>query len=221
MTRRGALPVSLLIASIVLLAVSAIRPHDYLTWALEVAPIFIGYPLLVLTYRRFQFTPLVYIGIFVHGCILMVGAHYTYELVPLGEWMKPVFGFTRNNYDRIGHIAQGFVPALIAREILLRRTPLRPGKMLFFLVTCVCLAISAFYEFIEWWVALAAGHSSDAFLGTQGDPWDTHWDMFMAFLAAMAAQVLLSWLQERQIVRLTEKPSPSKKPEYSELVRVK
>jgi putative membrane protein len=159
-------------------------------------------PILIATARRFPLTPLSYRLIFVHALILMVGGHYTYAKVPLGFWMRDLFHLARNNYDRIGHFAQGFVPAIIAREVLLRKTPLKPGGWLFFLVACVCLAISACYEFVEWWTAVANGSAADAFLGTQGDPWDTQWDMFFALLGALTAQITLSRVHDRQIARL-------------------
>ena len=158
-------------------------------------------PILVLTYKRFPLTPLAYRLIFLHACILMLGGHYTYAEVPLGYWMKDAFGFTRNHYDRIGHFAQGFVPAIIAREILIRRSPLRPGKWLFFIVLCVCLAISACYEFIEWWSAVIGGSAADAFLGTQGDPFDTQADMLMALIGAFSAQLVLARVHDRQIAK--------------------
>jgi putative membrane protein len=195
-------PLVLLGAAVVLLLGSGISPFDRFTWLLEVAPILIGAPILVLTYRRFPLTPLSYRLLFLHALILMLGGKYTYARVPLGFWMQEAFGFARNHYYRIGHLAQGFVPAMVARELLLRKTPLRPGGWLFFLTTCVCLAISAFYEFIEWWTALASGAAATDFLGTQGDPWDTQWDMFLAFVGAIAAQLLLSRLQDRQVERL-------------------
>ncbi len=200
-TRRTEL-ITLLVIGSALLVWSGINPADRTTWILEVAPIFIAVPLLVVTARRFPFTPLAYRLIFVHALILMLGGHYTYAEVPLGFWIQGVFGFTRNHYDRIGHFAQGFVPAVIAREILLRRSPLKPGKWLFFIVLSVCLAISACYEFIEWWSALIGGDSADAFLGTQGDPFDTQADMFMALIGAIAAQVLLARVHDRQIANL-------------------
>src|SRR6266508_230159 len=169
--RGTAYPLTLLIAGAVLLALSAIHPYDTATWWMEVFPIFLAVPVLLFTYRRFPFTPLVYTLIFVHASILMLGGHYTYARVPLGFWMQDLFGFTRNHYDRIGHLAQGFVPAMVAREVLLRNSPLVRGKWLFFIVTCICLAVSACYEFVEWWAALLGGEAADAFLGTQGDPW--------------------------------------------------
>ena len=200
MTRRTEL-IALLVVGAALLGWSGINPVDRTTWILEVAPIFIAVPLLVATARRFPLTPLAYRLIFVHALILMLGGHYTYAQVPIGFWMQSLFGFTRNHYDRIGHFAQGFVPAIIAREILIRRSPLKQGKWLFFIVVSVCLAISACYEFIEWWSALIGGDSAEAFLGTQGDPFDTQADMFMALIGAIAAQILLARVHDRQIAK--------------------
>ena len=194
-------PVALLVAGAALLVWSGLKPADRTTWIPEVFPILIAAPLLLATARRFPLTPLVYRLIFVHALILMLGGHYTYAQVPLGFWMQRVFGFTRNHYDRIGHLAQGFVPAIVAREILIRRSPLRAGKWLFFIVLSVCLAISACYELIEWWSALIGGSAADAFLGTQGDPFDTQADMFMALIGAVAAQVLLARVHDRQIAK--------------------
>jgi len=182
-----------------------------LTWILEVAPIFVAAPILVATRRRFPLTPLAYALIFVHAVILMAGGHYTYARVPLGFWMSDVFGFARNHYDRLGHFAQGFVPAIVAREILLRKTPLRAGGWLFFLVTCVCVSISACYELIEWWTAVATGAAATDFLGTQGDPWDTQWDMFFALLGAITAQLALSRLHDRQLARMP-RPAAAARP---------
>ena len=156
----------------------------------------------------FPLTPLVYRLIFVHALILMLGGHYTYAQVPLGFWMERVFGFTRNHYDRIGHFAQGFVPAIVAREILIRRSPVTSGKWLFFIVLCVCLAISACYEFIDWWSALIGGSAADAFLGTQGDPFDTQADMLMALIGAFVAQVLLARPHDRQIANFATLSRP-------------
>ena len=194
--------VALLVVGEILLVLSGIQPHDRFTWVLEVAPILIVVPLLFATFTSFPFTPLVYRLIFIHALILMLGGHYTYAEVPLGYWMKDLFGFARNHYDRIGHFAQGFIPAMIARELLLRRSPLVQGKWLFFLVCCVCLALSACYEFIEWWTAVMTGEAATAFLGAQGDPWDTQWDMFLALIGSIAAQVLLSAVHNRQLARL-------------------
>ena len=195
-------PVILLALAFVLLAWSGLEPRDRFTWLLEVAPILLAAPILISTYRRFPLTPLSYRLIFVHAIILMVGGHYAYAEVPLGDWMKDAFGFARNHYDRIGHFAQGFVPAIVAREVLRRRTPLPAGGWLFFLTTCVCLAISASYEFIEWWTAVATGSAATAFLGTQGDPWDTQWDMFFALIGSVVAQLALTRIQERELRRL-------------------
>jgi putative membrane protein len=200
MTRRE--PAILLIAAIVLLALSRIGALEPGTWVLEVAPIFIVAPILVLTARRFPLTPLVYRLLFVHALILMVGGHYTYAKVPLGFWVQDAFGFARNHYDRLGHLAQGFVPAMLTREVLLRRSPLQRGKWLAFLVVCVCLALSATYELVEWLAAVLGGSAADAFLGTQGDVWDTQWDMFMALIGATSALLLLSRVHDRQIARL-------------------
>ncbi len=159
---------------------SAISPHDYFTWFLEVAPAIIGLALLACTYQNFRFTTLAYWLMLIHAVILMVGGHYTYAEVPFFNWLRDTLELSRNNYDKVGHFAQGFIPAMIAREMLIRKTPLRPGKWLFFIVVSVCLAISAFYELIEWWVAIASGESAEAFLGTQGYEWDTQSDMAYA-----------------------------------------
>ena len=195
--------VALLVVGAALLVWSGIKPADRTTWILEVFPILIAVPLLLATARRFPLTPLAYRLIFVHALILMLGGHYTYAQVPVGFWMERLFGFTRNHYDRIGHLAQGFVPAIVAREILIRRSPLRTGKWLFFIVLSVCLAISACYELIEWWSALIGGSAADAFLGTQGDPFDTQADMFMALIGAVTAQVLLARVHDRQIAKIS------------------
>ena len=194
---------ALLVLAGIALVVSGIGPVDRGTWVLEVAPVVIAAPLLYFTWRPFRLTPLVYRLVFLHALILMLGGHYTYAHVPLGFWLQDLFDFARNPYDRIGHFAQGFVPAMIAREILLRRSPLRPGKWLFFIVSCICLAISAVYEFIEWWAALILGRGAQEFLGTQGDPWDTQWDMFMALVGAVTAQLFLARIHDRQLARLT------------------
>ena len=186
----------------VCLLVSAIHPYDWLTWWLEVMPALLGVAVLIATYRRFPLTPLVYRLILLHALILILGAHYSYARVPLGFWMQDWFGFARNHYDRIGHFAQGFIPAILVREVLLRLTPLRRSGWLFFLVVCMCLALSAFYEFTEWWAALAGGEAADAFLGTQGDQWDTQWDMFLAMTGAILSQLLLGGVHDRALARL-------------------
>jgi putative membrane protein len=192
------------VAGLALLVLSGLAPRDRFTWLLEVAPVLIGAPLLVVTRRLFPLTPLLYRLIFLHACVLMLGGHYTYAEVPLGFWVRDTLGLARNHYDRLGHFMQGFVPAMLAREVLLRRTPQRPGGWLFTLVTAVALGISALYELVEWWAALIGGEGADAFLGTQGDQWDTQWDMFLALLGAASALLLLSRLHDRQIARLEE-----------------
>jgi putative membrane protein len=166
---------------------------------LEVAPVLVALPILVATHRRFPLTALSYRLVFLHACILMLGGHYTYAEVPLGFWARDALGLARNHYDRLGHLAQGFVPAMVAREVLLRRTPLRPGPWLLFLATSVALTGSAVYELVEWWAALATGEAATAFLGTQGDPWDTQWDMFLALVGALAAQLTLARAQDREL----------------------
>jgi len=182
---------------------SAIHPADRLTWALEVAPVVIALPILVFTYSSFVFTPLVYALILIHALILLVGGHYTYAEVPWFNWLRDTYELSRNYYDRLGHFAQGFVPAMVAREVLLKKSPLVPGRWLFFIVSCICLSISAVYEFIEWWVAAYEGGAADAFLGTQGDVWDAQWDMLMALVGAVTAQTFLGALHDRQIINLS------------------
>jgi putative membrane protein len=175
---------------------SAIGPHDYFTWFLEVVPAVIVFAVMLGTHRRFPLTPLLYWWVGLHACVLMVGGHYTYAEVPLFS------GDGRNNYDKVGHFMQGFVPALAAREILLRRSPLQRGKWLAFIVSCICLAISACYELIEWWVAELSGESAEAFLGTQGYVWDTQSDMLLALLGSISALLLLAKQHDRQLERL-------------------
>jgi putative membrane protein len=196
-------PVILLAAGVGLLALSGVDPRERVTWVLEVAPVALALPVLIATYARFPLTPLLYRLLFIHAAILLVGGHYTYAEVPVGFWLSDVFGFARNNFDRIGHFAQGFIPAILAREVLLRTSPLTRGGWLVFLVTCVCLAFSALYEMIEWWTALLMGEGATAFLGTQGDPWDTQWDMFLALAGALVSQLSLSRLHDRQLARLS------------------
>lgn len=183
------------------LAWSAYAPKDLLTWFLEVFPALIAFGLLLGTRRRFVFTPLAYRLILIHCIILMIGGHYTYAEVPLFDWIRDAFHLARNNYDKLGHFAQGFVPAIVAREIILRRRIIaRPGWAAFFSVA-LCLAISASYELFEWGVAVATGESADAFLGTQGDPWDTQSDMGCALIGAIVAVVLLRRSHDRQMAR--------------------
>jgi len=191
----------------IVLVWSGINPRENATWWLEVMPVLIAVPILVATYRRFPLTPLAYLLISLHAVILLIGGHYTYAEVPLFNWLRDALSLTRNHYDRVGHFAQGFVPAILAREILLRRSPLRKGGWLFFLVCCVCLAISAFYELIEWWTALLTSpETGTAFLGTQGDVWDTQWDMFLALVGSVAAQWGLARFHQAQLDRLTHSP---------------
>ena len=196
------LPMALLAVVLAVLAWSGVAPHDRFTWLLEVAPVLIGVPVLLATGRRFPLTPLLYTLLAVHACILMVGGKYTYAEVPAGFWVSDALGLARNHYDRLGHFAQGFIPAILAREILVRTSPLRGSRWLPFVVVAFCLAFSAFYEMIEWWTAVLAGASSTAFLGTQGDVWDTQWDMFLALIGAVSALLVLSRAHDRQLARL-------------------
>ena len=201
------------------LAWSWINPHDRFTWWLESAPIIAGIPIIFACAKKFPLSSLLLVLIWFHGVILIVGGHYTYALVPLGEWAKGWFGWTRNNYDKLGHFAQGFVPAILTRELLVRNSPLknnmsgpfdgaqgngsaRPSRWLGFLVVCVCLAFSAFYELIEWFTAVTQGSAADDFLGTQGDPWDTQTDMLFALIGAIAAVAFFSRLHDRSLAKL-------------------
>jgi putative membrane protein len=178
---------------------SGIGPHDYPTWLLEVAPALTAAAILWFTRERFPLTRLSYVLILIHCVILMVGGHYTYAEVPLGDWIRDAFDQSRNDYDKLGHFAQGFVPAIVAREILIRKKVVNYPGWRDFLIVCVCLAISAVYELIEWWVALLSGEAADSFLGTQGYIWDTQSDMWLALLGAVFALVLLSRLHDRQL----------------------
>jgi putative membrane protein len=187
---------------VVALVLSGVGPYDRMTWWLEVAPVLIVLPVLWATRERFPLTTLLYALIAVHAVILCVGGHWTYARVPAGDWVQQAFGLARNPYDRLGHLVQGFVPAIAAREILVRTSPLRGSRWLPFLIVATCLAISATYELIEWATALAFGGGAVEFLGTQGDPWDAQWDMFCALLGAIAALVLLSALHARSLRRL-------------------
>jgi putative membrane protein len=184
------------------LAWSAWRPHDYGTWWLEVIPALVALLVLIVTRHSFPLTPLAYTLILVHALILMVGGHYTYAEVPAGDWLQELMGGTRNNYDKLGHFAQGFVPAIIAREVLVRNQVIARRGWLGFIVVSICLAISAFYELIEWWVALSSEAAAESFLGTQGYVWDTQSDMFLALLGASAALILISGLHDRQIASM-------------------
>ena len=184
------------------LVVSGLKPYDRATWWMEVAPILIAVPILWATRRRFPLSPLLLGLVALHACVLALGGHYTYAEVPLGFWVRDALGLARNHYDRLGHLMQGFVPALVIREVLLRTSPLRPGRWLTTLVTAMALAVSAVYELVEWWAAVLLGQGADAFLGSQGDPWDTQWDMFMAFIGAVLAQVSLPRVHDRELERL-------------------
>lgn len=176
---------------------SAIGPHDYFTWFLEVIPALIGFIVLAITFHRFRFTNLVYGLILIHCWILMVGGHYTYAEVPFFDWIREVFNLSRNNYDKVGHLAQGFVPAMIAREILIRNQVVNSRKWLNVFIVSICMAISVAYEFIEWFVAVITGDSADSFLGTQGYAWDTQSDMLYATMGAILALVTLSKVHDR------------------------
>ena len=178
---------------------SGVRPMDYLTWALEVMPAVIGFIVLAVTRTRFPLTPLAYLLILAHCVVLMVGGHYTYAEVPLFDWIRDWFGMERNNYDKLGHFMQGFVPAIIAREIMVRNAIVAGKLWLSFIIVCVCLAISAFYELIEWWVAIVSDEAAEAFLGTQGYVWDTQSDMMYALVGAIMALLLLSRQHDKQI----------------------
>lgn len=184
------------------LAWSAVRPHDYFTWGLEIVPVFIGLPLAFALHRRFPLSTLLLVLLWWHSVILIFGGHYTYARVPLGDWAMHWFGWTRNNYDKLGHFAQGFVPALLVREILVRTSPLKESKWLGFLIVSVCLAFSALYELIEWAVAVTSGAAADDFLGTQGDPWDTQTDMAMALVGAMIAVLVMTRWHDRSLAKV-------------------
>jgi putative membrane protein len=194
----------LLTVILVVLLWSNVGPKDRLTWFMEVLPVLIVLPILTYTWQSFPLTRLLYLLLFLHGIVLMVGGHYTYAEVPVGFWFQEVFDLQRNHYDRLGHFVQGFVPAILVREILIRKTCLQAGKLLFFIVLSICLGFSAFYELIEWWAALLYGGAADAFLSKQGDIWDTQWDMLFALLGAIAAQLMLAGIHDRQLAKLKE-----------------
>lgn len=187
---------------IAILLVSAIRPYDYPTWFMEVAPVLIALPVMAATYRRFPLTTLLYVLIFIHALILIGGGSYTYARVPLGFWIQDLFDLARNPYDKIGHFAQGFVPFIVAREILWRGGYVNGRRMLAFLSVCAVMMVSSFYELIEWWAALSMGQGADEFLGTQGDEWDTQADMFFALIGAVTAMLTLTRLHDRQMAKL-------------------
>jgi len=181
---------------------SGINPKDHFIWFLEVFPAFVGAVVLVAIYPKLKLTMLVYCLIWLHTLVLMLGGHWTYAEIPLFSWLRDEYGLARNYYDRVGHIMQGFVPAIIAREILLRNGVVKGRGWLFFIVTCICLAVSASYEFIEWWVAIASGSAADEFLATQGDIWDTQWDMFLALCGAIVSQLILTRWHDRQLASM-------------------
>lgn len=178
---------------------SGIHPTDRLTWLMEVVWVMLGLPLIFMTWSRFPLTRLLCWLLAIHAVILMVGGRYTYVEVPIGNWLREALDLSRNHYDRLGHFAQGFVPAILARELLLRKTPLQNGPWLFYIVVSCCLAFSAFFEFLEWWSALIMGGRAEAFLATQGDIWDTQWDMFLAMTGAILAQLFLRHWHNRQL----------------------
>ncbi len=181
---------------------SAINPHDYFTWFLEIFPVIIGSYFIYKTYNRFRLTDLTYSLLFIHAIILMMGGHYTYALVPAGNWAKDMLDLARNNYDRLGHLAQGFVPAMLLREIFIRNNIIANRRWMFILIVSTCLAFSAYYEIFEAAIAMFIGTASDSFLGTQGDVWDTQWDMFCALIGAVSALLLLNKAQDKQIKKI-------------------
>lgn len=188
----------------IVLVWSGIEPKDTVTWMLEVAPAVVGAAILLVTRKRFPLTRLTYALILIHCVILMVGGHYTYAEVPVGEWFRDLFDPPRNNYDKLGHLAQGFIPAIITREVVIRLNVFNSAAWRNFFIVCFCLAVSAFYELIEWWVALMSDEAADAFLGTQGYVWDTQSDMFVALVGAILALVLLGRVHDRQLAELAE-----------------
>ena len=187
------------------LAWSAWNPHDYPTWWLETIPAMVALVILAITRHRFPLTPLAYCLILIHSIILMIGGHYTYAEVPLGDWVRDLVGGSRNNYDKLGHLAQGFIPAIVVREVMVRHGVVAVRAWLPFIIVCICLAISAFYELIEWWVALLSAEAADSFLGTQGYVWDTQSDMFLAMIGAIAALLVFSKSHDRQIRVIVER----------------
>ena len=201
-TKSERIPLILTAAVALILIWSGIKPRDTYTWILEVFPVLVAIPLLAWLYPRFRFTTLVYVLVALHCAVLMVGGHYTYAQEPFFNWLKESLGLERNYYDRLGHFMQGFVPAMIAREVLIRKSPLRGSRWLPFLVVSICLSISACYEFVEWWTALLSKEAAESFLGTQGDVWDTQWDMFLCLVGATTALLTLPRLHDRQLAAL-------------------
>lgn len=196
----------MLISLIIALVISGWRPYDRVTWLMEVAPVLVALPILIRTRDSYPLTMLLYGLIFLHALVLILGGAYTYARVPLGNWVQSAFDLARNPYDKLGHFMQGFVPVLIAREILLRGGFVRGRRMTAFLCVCIALAISAFYELIEWWAALALGQGADEFLGTQGDLWDTQSDMLLALIGASTALATLSRRHDRELALLNTRP---------------
>lgn len=198
----SASPIAWAAVFIAVLAWSGVRPHDYATWGLEVSPAVIAAVLLLATRRRFPLTTLLYVLILAHCVILIIGGHYTYAEVPLGEWLRDAFGQSRNNYDKLGHFVQGFVPVMVARELSLRLAVFKSRGWMNLFIVGLCLGISALYELIEWWVAMLSGEAAESFLGTQGYVWDTQSDMFFALIGAIVALIMLGRLHDRQLVAL-------------------
>lgn len=196
------LHIVLLIIFLVVFIWSAVNPKDLFTWFLEVLPAVIGVMVITITYSKLRFTTFVYVLILIHTIILMVGGHYTYAEMPLFNWIRDTFNLSRNYYDRLGHFAQGFIPAFIAKEVLIKRSHLKKGKMLNFLIICICLSISASYELLEWGVAKATGTAADAFLGTQGDVWDTQWDMFFALIGSIVSVSMFGKVHDKYIEKI-------------------
>ena len=192
----------MLVVALATLAISGVAPRERFTWFLEIVPAVIALPILVATYRRFPLTDLLYVLIAIHVAILALGGHYTYAEVPLGFWVKDALHLARNHYDRVGHFAQGFVPALVAREIVTRKQVMKSSRGVAVFVLSFCLAVSALYELFEWWTAVFTSDGATAFLGTQGDPWDTQWDMFMCLVGASTALITLSGFHDRQMKKL-------------------
>ena len=194
--------VALVVMVVAALILSAVAPFDLPTWVLEVSPVFIGMPIALIMYRRFPMTPLLCSLLAFHAVLLCIGGHYTYAKVPPGQWVADLLDLSRNHYDRFCHFVQGVVPAILTRELLIRRSPLRKSKWLFFLTVSVCLAFSAFYELLEWFTAILFGEGASAFLGTQGDEWDTHWDMFLCLAGAITAVLTLGTWHRKQVDRI-------------------
>ena len=197
------LPALLLVITLIAMIVSGLKPYDRVTWLMEVAPVLIAVPILIATRRNFPLTTLLYVLICLHALVLILGGTYTYARVPLGAWVQQAFDLSRNPYDKLGHFMQGFVPAMVAREILIRGKYAQGRRMVAFLCVSIALAIRAVYELVEWWAALALGQGAEEFLGTQGDPWDTQSDMFYASLGAVFALFTLSAVHDRQLAALS------------------